>query len=219
MVDPPTAPLPLDHPLLRDETVVRSLEGNAKMATIVLLVSGFVLGILSALTLFFGISLPASIADLAPLFEALALVVPLLLSYLVAKLVLTPRAIAREQARLASIPFPFAHEGYVRGLVSPSSSCVLDLHVTFARAADRARIAAAIDERDVRATVRWLDSNRAIVSSPIIQTFHEAMGSGGRNASYTSADRVHAWLVERALPLLEALHAELGVSSVSVEWH
>jgi hypothetical protein len=164
----------------------------------------------------FGVDLPDALSgDVGEILAFACASGSLILGVLVWQLVLVRAAVARENARLAAIPFPFSHEGYVRGLVSPSSSCVLDLHVRFVQAPDRERLFAAIVERDTRATVRWEGPTYAVLSSPIVQTHF----TGNKGKGYSNAAGMHEWLVQRALPLLLALHGQLGVASVGVDWH
>ena len=129
------------------------------------------------------------------------------------------RVVEAERARLAAIPFPFAHVGYFDLMRRASGTMTLKLHVEFAKAPDRERIRTTIDEDDVRATVEWEDSTHAIVVSPIVDTHHEGYMSGSGQVSapdWEDASAVHAWFVERALPFLERLHQAVGIVSVGV---
>jgi len=134
--------------------------------------------------------------------------------------VLVRRKAAREMQWLASLPFPFAHEGYARALGQEHERASLELVLHFARPVDDKQLAVLGDlatDFSIFASLRREAAATLRLQSPAFQSSREPMGTPVHSAmtSYSTA-ALHRWFRRAAAPYLVALARDHGLASVEV---
>ena len=216
IVHPVTPPVPPDAEAFGDDTVRRSL--GASMLGVVLGL-GF---ILVAWTLeawvVFGSSvgldppfdLPIDRPEPGSSVMPVAISVPLLLG-MVPMIVGGAIRFRRERRWLGSLPFPFAHEGYVATMAS-SASTSMELVLHFAAHVAPEAIEEVAQAHGVTATPRPDGPTTLLLTSP---TFDNVRTS---TRGFTTVDNgsLHRWFRRRAVPLLRELQRSQGLTAVEI---
>jgi hypothetical protein len=211
------------HPVTRPTTSASGLDettlgGLAGRSTSFALVLGIAIGLASA-----GALVAPSIAagelpgQLTMTLAFLALAAPVIAAAVFAKLVAAPRRARSELAWLATLPFPFAHEGYLAALAQHGDRVGFDLVLHFERAVTTDVLAASIEAAGLDQAPRARGATTFAVATPQFESRHE---SSTRNTTSTWYDTspLHRWFRDRAVPLLIALSREHGLRSVEIEY-
>src|SRR5262249_44827505 len=128
----------------------------------------------------------------------------------------TPRRARTELAWLATLPFPFAHEGYLEALARHDDRVGFDLVLHFDRAVTTETLAASIEAAGLDQAPRARGATTLVIATPQFESRHE---SSTRTSSTTWYDTspLHRWFRHRAVPLLSALVRENGLRAVEIE--
>lgn len=121
----------------------------------------------------------------------------------------------QELAWLANIPFPFAHQGYLRVLSETRDKVGFDLVLHFDRDVATESLAASIEAAALDRTPRPRGGNVFLVATPQFAARHENTTST-KSRTYYDTGPLHRWFKERGVPLLVSLTAQ-GLVSVEIE--
>lgn len=214
MDHPCSAPVPTADALARDRSVRRSLSSRHDY---LLIGASLLTGIGLALAAYLPerVSLPVRV-NLGELALPLALpiaVFPLMLTLIAISAVLTPWRCRLEQQWLKSLPFPFAHRGYLMALKRESSAASLELLLTFDHLPTQSELEQLCKARLPRAKLIWQDDNCVLVRSPpeLLTQKSEAYARGVYNNA-----RMHRWFRRVAAPFLIDLHRKAGLKKVEL---
>lgn len=209
MDHPCSPPVSLNDELTRDRIVTRSLAERGDY----LLIGMSLLGgaWLSAVVCFphrLGWTVRYELGAHTALFAVAFVVLPLVFVLLMIGAILTPWRRGLELRWLGSLPFPFAHQGYLRVLKRESSANNLQLLLTFDQQPKPEQVKTLCELRLPGSKVVWQDERCVLVQSP------RELETKGRGVS--SNARLHRWFRRAAAPFFTTLHRDGGLKKVEV---
>ncbi len=131
------------------------------------------------------------------------------------------RVRTRREARwLRSLPFAFAHEGYVHMLAEERDTTSLELVLRFTASVRRETIAALAESCGLGSTPRQDTATTMRLGSPTFTSGWETLAviSSGVGVTYTahSNEKLHQWFRRRAAPMLIELWRSHGLHAVEI---
>jgi hypothetical protein len=212
MEHPCSPPVPGADVLAKDRSVRRSLSSRSDYLLIgASLIGG--IGLAAAICVPERVFLPVRV-DLGEHALRLALpiaVFPLMVTLVVIGAVLTPWRCRLEQSWLKSLPFPFAHRGYLMALKRDASAGPLQLLLTFDHEPAQKDFEELCRSRVPRSKLIWQDEACVLVRSPPELETKDSYARGVYNNA-----KLHHWFRRVAAPFLIDLHRKAGLKKVEL---
>jgi hypothetical protein len=217
----PCSPAPPEtYPLWRDDTVRSAL---APPSVVVLVAGGIAVAggcAMSGWLMFAGaLGVPPPVAvggDARTAVFLAGLLVPGMVGVGVEVLLLARLRLVRQRRWLAALPFPFAHEGYLRAMAQENDEAFFELVLLFAGPIRLDEIAAVAESHGVGSTPRLQGASTVRLVSPSCDARREGSTLHASPTSYSNA-RLHRWFRDHAAPMLAELYRAHGLTGAEVE--